>query len=113
MAMPNQTNELVTLNPHTNSDRDIPDAATFNLQELTQLIEDSAHLVDWENNKHVLSIKLKTLPSYELVDSEGNEWESDEAWEQIVTDVNKDSATMIFEHRQTGDELFFVFSLKN
>lgn len=100
----------VILLSQTNSNRDIPAKAEFIKAELDQLISEYGSLIDWENSKGVLSLKISTLPECFLQDEDGNDWDGDEVWEQTVSDVSNTGINIIFIHAHTGDELFFEYS---
>lgn len=101
--------KTVILDSHTNSDRSVPEQAKFDVQELDGLINKYKSLLDWAGLTEVLSIKISALPDCEFQDENGGDWNDDEKWSQIVTDVNDKGVTIIFVHDATGDELYFEY----
>jgi len=90
----------------TNSEHNIPSFAALNKDELDALIEKFGHICE---PREICSVEITTLPDFEFLDEDKEEWESDECWEQTVTRVGKASVTVLFAHKHSGDELFFEY----
>lgn len=118
MMNESSTQTLVSLESQTNSCRAVPAYALVDPSELNPMIEWAGKIIQstkdtmpWDEHARIHSLKLSTLPLCEFRSADGNEWEGSR-WEQIVTDVSSDGATLIFVHSDTGDELFFEYQPK-
>lgn len=98
----------IKLDAETNSSDPIPDYALCNKLELDSLIAQYSDLWD-ENRPDVLDVRISTLPACNFYSEDGEIWDEEPEWEQILTCVGKSSVELIFVHRNSGHELFFSY----
>lgn len=104
----------ILLEARTNSHLDIPAFGKFDKDQLDEYISIFGKAVNWMVD-HVLSVDVSALPDFEFIEEGDEVWDNDESnnWGQTLTSITPNSATMLFVHSDTGDELFFEYTRSN
>ncbi len=101
---------MTLLAPKTNSSSPIPAFAQVSPEELEQLHETYADLIDWNRTPAVDYIAVRASPSIYFLDENEKDWESDDDhWEESGIKISRDRVTILFIHTENGHELFFDF----
>lgn len=101
--------QLLTLESNTNSNHHIPTGGQVSPIELDALITRVSSAINWDMLPNAEAVKLTESPACYFVDEDGQDWEWDEPWEQTAVNVGPSSATIIFVHSHSGQELFFTY----
>jgi hypothetical protein len=104
---------LRTLSSQTNSSRATPAGAQVYCDELIELHERYAPLIDLAQNPCIIGLQTTEEPGIHFVNENGDEWDEPEAWEFALSTVDERTVTLIFVHGDTGDELFFTYDLSH
>lgn len=100
----------IVLCMQTNSDEFVPEGLKVSRAEVEALINTTSDLINWKEAEEVCSVAIAECPTYQFTNKDGTDYTRDMcSWEHTITNVTRDSVTIVFVHTQTGHELFATY----